>query len=88
MEAQFLDLVQRGLLITALISMPPVLAALLVGLGLAVVQALTQIQEQTAQHALKIVAVFGVLLFAGSWMAGQIYAFTVLIFQEFPTWVR
>ena len=86
MENHFLALAQKGILITVLVSAPPILAALVVGLGMAVVQALTQIQEQSAQTALKILAVFGVLLLGGYWMGAQVYGFSIVIFRNFAAW--
>ncbi|MEO1366989.1 MAG: flagellar biosynthetic protein FliQ [Acidobacteriota bacterium] len=87
MESQILNLTQQGIWITVLVSAPPILAAVAVGLGLAVIQALTQIQEQTAQTALKIGVVFAVLMVGGYWMGAQVYAFGQLIFTHFSTWV-
>ena len=87
MDADFIHLAQQAILVTVLVSAPPVLAALVVGLALAVFQALTQIQEQTVQMAAKIVAVFGSLLFLGYWMAAQVFAFATNIFQNFGKWV-
>ena len=86
MDADFIHLAQQAILVTVLVSAPPVLAALTVGLALAVFQALTQIQEQTVQMAAKIIAVFGSLLLLGYWMAAQIFAFASNIFQNFGKW--
>ena len=53
---------------------PSMLTALVVGLGIGLLQAVTQIQEQTLVFVPKIVAVFVVLLlalpFAGAAMSG------------------
>ena len=53
---------------------PSMLTALVVGIGIGLLQALTQIQEQTLVFVPKIVAVFVVLLlalpFAGAAMSG------------------
>ncbi|MEM6455482.1 MAG: type III secretion system export apparatus subunit SctS [Acidobacteriota bacterium] len=87
MEGRMLNLAQRALIIICLVSAPPVLAATFVGLALAVIQALTQIQEQTLQAALKIVAVFGTLLLLGYWMASHVINFSNLVFLNFARWV-
>ena len=87
MDVDFIHLVQQAILLTVLVSAPPIVAALAVGLVLAVFQALTQIQEQTIQMAAKIVAVFGAILMFGYWMASQLLAFTAHIFQNFGKWV-
>ena len=65
----------RSAIITLLeIIAPSMLTALVVGLGIGLLQALTQIQEQTLVFVPKIVAVFIVLLialpFAGQAMNG------------------
>ncbi len=88
MESVILQAAQQALIVTVLISGPPILAALVVGLILAVIQALTQIQEQTIQMATKIIAIFGVLYFLGYWMATQIARFAHRIFMEFPRWIQ
>lgn len=87
MDSQLIHLAQEALLLTVLVSAPPILAALVIGLLLALIQALTQIQEQTLQMAAKIVAVFGMLYVFGYWMAAQIHRFTLVIFENFGAWV-
>jgi type III secretion HrpO family protein len=83
----FLSLCQRAMVLTVLISAPPIVAALAVGLILAILQALTQIQEQTLQTAARLIAVFAMLIFFGYWMAAHIYQFALEIFRNFATWV-
>jgi type III secretion HrpO family protein len=86
-ESEFISLAQQAILLTVTVSAPPIVAALAVGLILAVIQALTQIQEQTVQMAAKIVAVFGTLLLFGYWMATQVYRFALHIFENFGSMV-
>ena len=88
MPQDILHLAQQALILTVLVSGPPILAALVVGLALAVVQALTQVQEQTLSMAFKILAVFGTLYLLGYWMAAQMLRFTSLIFENFGRWVH
>lgn len=87
MDATIVSLAQRAILLTVIISAPPILAALTLGLVLAVLQALTQIQEQTLQIAARLVAVFAMILLFGLWMASQVIAFARTIFENFGTWV-
>lgn len=87
MDPEFIHLAQEAIMLTVIVSAPPIIAALAVGLILAVFQALTQIQEQTIQMAAKIVAVFGTLLLFGYWMAAQVYRFALHIFQSFGSMV-
>jgi flagellar biosynthetic protein FliQ len=54
-EGDVVEVLRSGLYATMMISAPPLLAALLVGLAVSVVQALTQIQEMTLSYVPKIV---------------------------------
>lgn len=87
MESEILQASRQAILLTVLISAPPILAALVVGLALATVQALTQIQEQTIQVAAKIVAVFSMLLIFGPRMARLLDRFARVVFEGFPNWI-
>lgn len=60
-EAELLELVQMALLLVIKISLPPMLVGLVVGVTIALFQALTQIQEITLVFVPKIVAVFIVI---------------------------
>lgn len=75
----------RTAITTMLIVLFPLLAAILVvGLLVSIVQAVTQVNEQTLVFVPKIVVAFLVLLFAGSWMARQLAAFTVDVLTLLP----
>jgi flagellar biosynthetic protein FliQ len=72
--ADTIDFARSSILVLLEIIAPSMLTALAVGLGIGVLQALTQIQEQTLVFVPKIVAIFVVLLialpFAGAAMSG------------------
>lgn len=88
MESVIMNVSREALLVTVVVSGPVVLVALAVGLLLAIIQALTQIQEQTLGMAAKMIAVFGVLYLMGYWMAAQLGRLGYVIFSEFPRWVH
>jgi type III secretion protein S len=81
------DITLEALWLVLLLSAPPVVAASAVGLLVAVVQAATQIQEQTLQFTLKFFAVVLTLFITTSLMAGSLYAFGDRIFSTFPSMV-
>jgi type III secretion protein S len=56
------------------------------GLVVAIVQAATQIQEQTLSFVVKLVAVFFVLMLMGNWLGGAIYQYANTIFTGFWKW--
>lgn len=82
------DVTLEALWLTLLLSAPPIIAASVVGLLVAVVQAATQIQEQTLQFTLKFFAIVLTLFITASLMAGSLYAFSDQIFTNFPGMVR
>lgn len=57
-----MEYMARGFVVMLIISMPCVLVAALVGLVIGILQAVTQVQEQTIAAAPKILAVFLVLI--------------------------
>jgi flagellar biosynthetic protein FliQ len=81
---QLTFITQEALYLTLLVSGPPIVLSLLVGLFISVFQATTQIQEQTLTFAPKLIAVFGVLAVAGTWIGGQLLRFTLDLFDRFP----
>lgn len=72
--ADSIDFARSSILVLLEIITPAMLTALVVGLGIGLLQALTQIQEMTLVFVPKIVAIFVVLLialpFAGAAMNG------------------
>ena len=66
----------------------PVLVAALVGLVIALIQAATQIQEQTLQYAVKFFAIVLTIFITASLMGGSLYQFTERVMTEFPALVR
>jgi flagellar biosynthetic protein FliQ len=63
-------------------SAPVVLVAMVVGIGIALVQALTQIQEITLTFVPKIVAIMLVVALSGPFVGSQISAFANVIFER------
>ena len=75
MTTTLLHLVREALALTLLLSAPPLLAALAVGLVTGLLQAVTQVQEQALGAVPRIAAVLGALVVAGPWMAGRLARF-------------
>ncbi|MBN8937885.1 MAG: flagellar biosynthetic protein FliQ [Rhizobiales bacterium] len=62
--ADILDVARDGILTVILVSAPLMIGGLVVGVAISLVQALTQIQEQTLVFVPKIIATFVILLVA------------------------
>ena len=66
------------------VAMPMLGVGLVVGLGVSIFQAVTQIQEQTLAFIPKIVALAAVLLLLGPWMLNQLLAYTIDLWSGIP----
>jgi flagellar biosynthesis protein FliQ len=58
--------------VTMKVALPMLLVALVVGLAISVLQAVTQIQEQTLSFIPKILGLVAVVAIAGPWMLGTV----------------
>jgi type III secretion protein S len=78
----------RALLLVLWLSLPPIVVASVVGTLFSLVQALTQIQEQTLSFAIKLVAVGLTLFLTARWVGGEIFNYTVALFDAVPLVAR
>ena len=77
--------VREGLLLAILVSAPPLLASLLCGFVIGIVQAATQIQDQTLAFVPKLLVVALTLLALGPVLGTQLVRFTQALLLAFPT---
>ncbi|MBE0450159.1 MAG: flagellar biosynthesis protein FliQ [Clostridia bacterium] len=75
-EEMIIDLFSEAIKIILVLSAPMLLSGLLIGLLIAIFQATTQIQEATLAFVPKIIVVFLVLMFTGSWIINSLVEFT------------
>jgi type III secretion HrpO family protein len=87
-DSQILYLTSRALVLVLMLSGPPIVVASVVGVAVSLLQALTQIQEQTLSFAIKLVAVVITIFATSSWLGGMIFEYSVVIFDTFPQLVR
>ncbi len=66
------------------LSMPTLLAALVIGVLIALIQAVTQIQEMTLTFVPKIFGVFIVAALTLPWMMERLISFTIQMFNMIP----
>jgi flagellar biosynthetic protein FliQ len=83
-----LRLSQDALRTSAMLAAPMLGAALVVGLIVSILQAITQINEATLTFIPKMVVIGVVLVLAGPWMLDVISAFTTGLFENLATYVR
>jgi len=80
----YISIVSEAMVLVLILSMPPIVAAVVVGVSVALLQALTQIQDQTLPYAIKLTATVVTLLFAMGFFYEDILSFTITLFREFP----
>ena len=80
--ANVLDIANEGLWVLLKISTPIMLVALVVGLTISLIQALTQIQEMTLTFVPKIISIFLVLMAIMPFIAMTLSGFAELIFDR------
>ena len=78
---QVMDLVRDAVGIAIRLASPMLLLSMLVGVVVAIFQAVTQIHEQTISFILKLIVVVSVLLLGGGWMLDTLRDYTLQIFQ-------
>lgn len=84
-EADALDIVQRLIWTVLVASGPAVTVAMVVGVGIAFLQALTQVQEITLTFVPKIVAILLTVALTAPFVGAQISTFTNLVFSRIQT---
>ncbi len=70
------------------VSLPPLLAAVVVGVATGVLQAVTQIQDQSLPLTFKLLAIIAVLFLAGGSLSVPLLQQTQTIFDGFSTMTR
>ena len=75
------DLSSKAMTIVLLLSLPSILLATFVGLGVSLLQALTQVQEQTLSFAVRLVCITCVLVLSAHWMGIEMVRYLESIFM-------
>lgn len=81
-EHMMAEALQESLWIALQVMGPPLVALLLVGLVVSVVQALTQVQEATLSFVPKLIVAGGLMLLLGPFTTGVLRAWTEGLFDR------
>jgi type III secretion protein S len=84
MESALLALVREAVMLTLLVSAPPLLAALGVGVATGVLQAATQVQEQSVAVVPRLAAVLVALAASGPWIGARLVRFAARCLELLP----
>ncbi|MGB9803813.1 flagellar biosynthesis protein FliQ [Desulfofundulus sp.] len=79
------QIAREALMTTLILSLPTLAVSLLVGLVISILQATTQVQEQSLTFVPKIIAVFLTLAITAPWMIRLMTTFTMQLFNRLPT---
>lgn len=83
-QVMVLDIMKQAFFTIMIVAGPILVIALVVGLLISILQATTQIQEQTLSFVPKIVAViFGLIIF-GSFMLNKLVSLTTQLYKLIP----
>ena len=87
-EELIMEVGKQALETTAIVAAPMLVGALVIGLVISVMQAITQINEATLTFIPKIVIVGIVMLITAPWMLDIVSQFTVNLYSNIPEYVR
>ncbi len=82
------NLMRTGIFQVFMLATPILVAALVVGLIVAIFQATTSIQEQTLTFVPKILTILGMLALLGGWMFSMLKQYTIYLFGIIPQLVQ
>jgi len=84
-QVMVLDILRNGFLTIMKVSLPVLLISMIIGLIISILQAVTQVQEQTLSFVPKIVAVMLALIIFGNFMLNGLISFTNSLFRLIGT---
>jgi type III secretion protein S len=83
-----LDYAYHTLMLVALLALPSVLTAAVVGLLIGFIQAVTQVNDSSIGQAAKMIATLVVVAISARWMGFELVTFTRQLFKSFPAIVH
>lgn len=87
-EQTVIDLGVQAIWVTIKVATPALGATLVAGIIISVIQAATQINEQTVAFVPKILAMTAAIVFFGPWIIQEMMIFTVDLFRNIPSAIR
>lgn len=83
-----IEMLRSLITMSLLVNTPIIGAAIVVGVVVSLLQAITSIQEPTLSFAPKFVAVGAVIIVGAPWMTRQLMDFTTFFINKIPEMVR
>ena len=79
--ATVMDVLREAVVVALKLGGPMLILSMLVGVVVAILQAVTQIHEQTISFVLKLIVVIAVLVVGGGWMLSVLQEYTMSLFS-------
>lgn len=86
--AYLISITKQALYLTLILTAPPVLTAMLLGLTVGIMQATTQVQEQTLTFVPKLIGIMVTLAVVGPWIFVQLMNFATSLLDSFHIYVK
>jgi type III secretion protein S len=84
MSPETLNFFQQGLWLAIVLSAPPLIVATLFGVIVSLIQAVTQIQDQTLPYVVKLLSVSLTVAAVGRWFGSELIQLFGLAFTMIP----
>jgi type III secretion protein S len=81
-EAHILYITKEAMLLVLLLSLPPIVVASVLGVIVSLIQAVTQVQEQTLSFAIKLLGVVVTLVATATWLGRELLIYTMRLFDQ------
>lgn len=79
--------VSKAILLIIIMSMPIILTAMIIGFSVSILQAITQVQEQTLSFVPKSLCVYAMIIILSPWMLNTMLGFIMNLFKSIPTFL-
>ncbi len=80
-----IDLCRAATVVSLMIAAPVLACAVIVGLIISILQAVTQLQDQTISFVPKIVAMGAVMIYVLPWAISRMTAYSIDLFKSVPS---
>lgn len=84
-EIMLVTVIKKAVMTGALISAPVLLTSLTIGLIISIIQAVTQVQEQTLPFVFKLLGIGIVFMIGGTWMLNELTVLSRELFSMIAT---
>jgi type III secretion HrpO family protein len=80
-ESQILHLTREAMTLVLILSLPPIIVASVLGVVVSLLQAITQVQEQTLSFAIKLLGVTAALVATSTWLGRELIVYSGRMFD-------